>query len=213
MDYRCRWLPQPLWGVSSFPPSSENTNHAALCLPVSHFYSVFPVAFWKPWPLFAAVFMALWELTCSEINSLGQCNPETSSMQLSIHAGTYPARSHHGLARDNIIFKKKKKKGIFFIKKTCDITTTTIKHNIWVIIHSVLQQHLMINYPKMTIRLIRTPCFQPPAKMLCFSFMQKLISREWMNEWMNDSLLSLCKKSTMKLCLASLNEAKQSCVF
>lgn len=57
MDYCCRWLPQPLWGVSSFPPSSENTNHAALCLPVSHFYSMFPVAFWKPWLLVTAFFL------------------------------------------------------------------------------------------------------------------------------------------------------------
>lgn len=136
MDYRCRWLPQPLWGVSSFPPSSENTNHAALCLPVSHVYSVFPVAFWKPWLLFTAFFMALWELTCSKINSLDQSNPDTSSMQLSIHAGTYPARSHHGLARANIIFEKK---WYFLKKKTCNITTTARIQNIWIIILSVLQ--------------------------------------------------------------------------
>lgn len=37
---RCRWLPQPEWILSSFLMSSEDTNHPALCLPVSHFYSL-----------------------------------------------------------------------------------------------------------------------------------------------------------------------------
>lgn len=44
---RCRWLRQPDWVLSSFLPSSE-TQITQLSASMSHFYSVLPVALWKP---------------------------------------------------------------------------------------------------------------------------------------------------------------------
>lgn len=132
---RMLWLEK--WGqrrrttaVAASPALSQrNTNHAALCLPVSRLYSVFPVAFWKPlkagccsllcfffW-FFWFFFTTLRERASSRKNSLGRCYPETLSMQLSFHAA---ARPQHKLAAASVHNNKLPRfRSVFFIPQAC----------------------------------------------------------------------------------------------